>query len=324
VPLAGSGSDRKYFRIIGAADTVIGVYNTNLRENDAFVGFTGHFLKNNLPVPEVYHYLPMENVYFLRDLGDTTLYSWLRQRPDISGFNDETKNLFRRILDFLVLFQVGSVRNLDTNLCYPRTRFDSRSMMWDMHYFKYMLLKLLSVPFDETLLEDDFNTLAGFLSGAGQDYFLYRDFQTANIMIVNGQPWFIDYQGGRMGAPQYDLASLLYDAKIPMSGTDREELSGYYINRFCSSGLMDAGKFMLHLDGFILIRLMQALGAFGYRGLYEQKPTFAGSVVSAVTLVNGVINNLSIRDDLPELCKTIRLIPETPRFKLLKQKYITC
>jgi aminoglycoside/choline kinase family phosphotransferase len=187
-------------------------------------------------------------------------------------------------------------------------------MMWDMNYFKYMLLKLLAVPFSERQLEHDFNMLCDYLLETGQDYFLYRDFQTANIMVVGEDPWFIDYQGGRKGAPQYDVASLLYDAKIPMSQNDREQLLNYYIDNFCSVSKEDKDKFRGYYAGFSMIRLMQALGAFGFRGLYEQKPTFTDSIVPGVRILTQVIGSAEGHIAIPELYRTIRAIPNSPKF----------
>ncbi len=312
--LPKSGSDRMYFRIFDRKKTVIGAFNANLEENEAFVGFTKHFLKQRLPVPEIFGYKPDEFIYFLKDLGDNNLYTWLHNKKDISLFDAETKRLYRKILDKLILFQIKGIDGLNLDLCYPHKSFDRQSMMWDMNYFKYMLLKLLTVPFSERQLERDFNTLCDYLLETGQDYFLYRDFQTANIMVVGEEPWFIDYQGGRKGAPQYDVASLLYDAKIPMSEVDREELLEYYINSFCSVSHEDKQKFRGYYSGFSMIRLMQALGAFGFRGLYEQKPTFTESIVPGVNILLRIITSAESHINIPELFKTIRAIPDSPKF----------
>ncbi len=317
IPLPRSGSDRRYFRVFDRDKTVIGALNENREENDAFVGFTKNFLRHKLPVPEVYSYLPEKNIYFLQDLGDINLYTWLHSRPDISGFNTETKTLYRKILNNLILFQTEGIKGLDLDLCYPHKSFDRQSMMWDMNYFKYMLLKLLAVPFNERNLEHDFNTLADYLLETGQDYFLYRDFQTANVMIVGGDPWFIDYQGGRKGAPQYDVASLLYDAKIPMLQSDRNELLEYYLEKFCSVTGEDRRKFRGYYAGFSMIRVMQALGAFGFRGLYEQKPTFIDSIVPGVTILIHIISSAEEHVKLPELYRTVRSIPGTGMFSNL-------
>jgi aminoglycoside/choline kinase family phosphotransferase len=316
-PLPKSGSDRKYFRITSTQKSIIGAYNPVTEENEAFIGFTNHFLSKGLNVPEIYGYIPEKNVYYLRDLGNSNLFTWLRDNKRTTCFDDSTKSLYRRILDNLILFQIKGIDGLNLKLCYPHKSFDRQSMMWDMNYFKYMLLKLLAVPFNEQRLEHDFNLLADYLLKAGQDYFLYRDFQTANIMVIGDEPWFIDYQGGRKGAPQYDVASLLYDAKIPMIQPDREELLDYYIGNFCSVTKKDKKEFKDYFNSFCMIRLMQALGAFGFRGLYEQKPTFTESIVPGVNLLLYVIKSAESSIKLPELFQCIRSIPRTNMFRKL-------
>jgi aminoglycoside/choline kinase family phosphotransferase len=322
-PLPRSGSDRRYFRISNTGKSIIGAFNANPEENEAFIGFSYHFRKKQLPVPEIYGFLPEKSVYYLQDLGDDNLYKWLYQRPYIAPFDKEITSLYKKILDKLVLFQTKGIEGLDLDLCYPHRSFDRQSMMWDMNYFKYMLLKLLSVPFNERRLEHDFNLLADFLLETGQDYFLYRDFQTANVMVVGEDPWFIDYQGGRKGAPQYDVASLLYDAKIPMDEKDREYLLGYYIENFCSETKVDKQKFAGYYSGFSMIRVMQALGAFGFRGLYEQKPTFTDSIVPGVNLLNKIIERAEQHVTLGELFRTIKSIPDSRIFSQLLKKSLT-
>ena len=161
--LPKSGSDRRYFRIIDGTKSIIGAYNANLEENDAFIGFSEHFRKKLLPVPEIFGYIPDKFIYYLQDLGDTNLYTWLHKRTDLSDFRVDTKNLYRKILDKLILFQTKGIIGLNLDLCYPHKSFDRQSMMWDMNYFKYMLLKLLAVPFNERHLENDFNSLSDYL-----------------------------------------------------------------------------------------------------------------------------------------------------------------
>lgn len=317
IPLPRSGSDRRYFRISGSGKSIIGAYNANREENEAFVGFTHHFRSKFLPVPEIYGFYPERFIYFLQDLGDDNLYTWLHKRPAIAPFDQMTMSLYRKILDKLIQFQTQGIVGLDLDLCYPHRSFDRQSMMWDMNYFKYMLLKLLAAPFNERRLEHDFNALADYLLETGQDYFLYRDFQTANVMVVDGEPWFIDYQGGRKGAPQYDVASMLYDAKIPMAEPDRESLLAYYTERFCAISGEDKNKFRGYYTGFSMIRVMQALGAFGFRGLYEQKPTFTDSIVPGVRLLNQIALMAAGHIDLPELYSAAHSIPETAIFRKL-------
>jgi aminoglycoside/choline kinase family phosphotransferase len=319
IPLPRSGSDRRYYRIHDGSKTIIGAFNDNPEENEAFIGFTSHFRIKSLPVPEIYGYIPEKSVYYLQDLGDDNLYTWLHKKPVIAPFDQDTMILYKKILDELILFQTRGIDGLDLNLCYPHRSFDRQSMMWDMNYFKYMLLKLLAAPFNERRLEQDFNTLADYLLETGQDYFLYRDFQTANVMVVGEEPWFIDYQGGRKGAPQYDVASMLYDAKIPMIETDRESLLSYYIENFCNYTKEDHHKFRGYYSGFSMIRVMQALGAFGFRGLYEQKPTFTDSIVPGVILLNQIIDQAVNHISLPELYGTVRSIPDTQIFVRLSE-----
>jgi aminoglycoside/choline kinase family phosphotransferase len=307
--LPQSGSDRKYFRIIDKDKSVIGAHNPNHEENAAFIGFTKHFISKGMAVPEIFGYLPEKFIYFLQDLGDINTFTWLQHKQAGSGFDAEAEALYRKILDQLIRFQIKGIQGLDLDLCYPHKSFDRQSMMWDMNYFKYMFLKLVAVPFNERRLEHDFNLLADFLLRAKQDFFLYRDFQSANVMIFREEPWFIDYQGGRKGAPQYDVASLLYDAKAHIPEKSRQELLDYHIYNFCSVSGESITEFRGYYAGFSMIRLMQALGAFGFRGLYEKKPTFTGSIVPAVKLLIQLIGSGQLPVSLPDLFLTIKLIP---------------
>ena len=193
-------------------------------------------------------------------------------------------------------------------------------MMWDMNYFKYMFLKLIKVSFNEKRLETDFITLADHLLEAGQAYFLYRDFQSANVMIIKGEPWFIDYQGGRRGALQYDVASLLFDAKAGIPMDICEKLVDYYIKKLSVQTGAEGEEFRKYFAGFSIIRLMQALGAFGYRGLYENKPTFSESIVPAVNILLHIIESGKLPIKLPELFLTIKSVPDQEMYGILSKK----
>jgi aminoglycoside/choline kinase family phosphotransferase len=317
--LPQSGSDRKYFRIISGGKSVIGAYNYNTEENEAFIGFTHHFISKGLPVPEIFGYLPEKFVYYLKDLGDINLFTWLQKKHDITGFDTEAEELYKKVLDTLIRFQISGIDGLNLDLCYPHRSFDRQSMMWDMNYFKYMFLKLLAVPFNERRLEHDFEKMTDFLLEPGQDFFLYRDFQSANVMVVGDAPWFIDYQGGRKGAPQYDVASLLYDAKAHIPEHSRQRLLDYYINNFCNVSGEKKEEFTGYFTAFSMIRLMQALGAFGFRGLYERKPTFTGSIVPAVILLTSLIDSGRLPVSLPELTQTVRSIPGVTIYRELEK-----
>ncbi|MCA1756425.1 MAG: phosphotransferase [Bacteroidales bacterium] len=300
--LPASGSDRRYYRAGRDGDRVIGVINPDRDENRAFTGFTRHFINSGLPVPELLYYDEDDNICFLTDLGDITLLDHLNSLPESERWSQQIDELFKRILDYLIVFQVEGIKGLDLSLCHPHRQFDNQSMLWDMNYFKYMFLKLARIPFNEKRLEMDFHELAAFLCQARSDYFLYRDFQSANIMIVNGNPFFIDYQGGRLGAPHYDAASLVFDAKLKMPEETRRILTDHYVAGFCSATGYERSQFLIHMTGFSVIRLMQALGAFGYRGLYEGKPGFADSIYPALNDLEMLL--LRARDEglkLPEM-----------------------
>lgn len=314
-----SGSDRRYFRIIEEKRSIIGSFNPNLDENRAFIGLSNHFSALKLPVPEIIYSDPGSGICFLQDLGDTNLFTWLGQKRQLTGTDEEVADFYREILDRLVEFQVEGIKGLDTGMCYPHRSFDHQSMMWDLNYFKYMFLKLVSVPFNEKRLETDFERLVSLLLEAGQDYFLYRDFQSANIMVLDNHPWFIDYQGGRLGAAQYDMVSLLYDSKAHLPQQLREVLIEHYIKRFCSASGEDETLFRKYVPGFTIIRIMQALGAYGYRGLFEQKPGFVQSIFPAVRDLVSVIESGTIGADLPELSLIIDKIHHSNRFEALKE-----
>lgn len=315
--LPQSGSDRVYFRLSYLEGQVIGAYNPGREENEAFVGFSNHFRSKGLPVPEIYVYYPEERVYFLEDLGDTNLFTWLLQRSEADRFNEETEALFMTVAADLVRIQTEGITGLDLSLCYPHRSFDRQSILWDLNYYKYMFLKLIAAPFNETKLEADFETLTRFLLDAGQEYFLFRDFQTANIMIRDGKPWYIDYQGGRLGAPHYDIASLVYDAKAYIPENIRQKTLNRHLDLFAAATGKSRESLAKYTGAFTLIRLMQALGAFGFRGLHENKPTFTESIVPAVELMNELLEGDSVQIDLPELKKASEAVPLQRKYKIL-------
>lgn len=319
ISLPRSGSERRYFRFIGRDRNIIGVTNPNRDENDAFIGFSRHFSLKKLPVPEVYAYYPDENIYLIQDLGDTNLFTWLERKRQTNGFDEEALEFYKETLDRLIDFQIEGIKGLNLDLCYPHRSFDRQSMMWDLNYFKYMFLKLVAAPFNENKLEKDFNVLCDFLLEAGQDNFLYRDFQSANIMVVDNKPWFIDYQGGRKGSPQYDPASLLYDPKAHIPQEAREILIEHYIKHYCNKTISSEASFRKYYPGFVIVRILQALGAFGYRGLYEQKPGFVQSIIPGVRNINLLIDSGTLSLELPELFRLMKSIPDLERFRTLEE-----
>lgn len=297
--LPPSGSNRRYYRLSNDDKTAIGVYNTDLKENFAFLGFSRHFLDCKLPVAQILDEDLNNNCYLLEDLGNATLFSLLPANNPGTEFDKPIIDHYKKVLDFLPKFQVEAGRSLDYSLCYPRHAFDKRSMMWDMNYFKYYFLKLAPIAFDEQKLEDAFQDFAKFLLEADGRFFLYRDFQSRNIMVFNGEPYFIDFQGGRKGPLQYDLASLLFDAKANIPFEIRKQLLEYYLDRLEKHYKFDRKKFSHYFYGFVIIRIMQAMGAYGFRGFYERKPLFLQSIPYAINNIRWLLDNKLVPKGMP-------------------------
>ncbi|MCQ2204728.1 MAG: phosphotransferase [Bacteroidales bacterium] len=318
--LPPSGSSRRYFRISGNdGRTAIGVYNADRKENEAFLSFSRSLRQAGVNVPEIYGEELAYGAYLQQDLGDETLYAKLtNERRDNGGaFTDSLKETYKSVLKALTVIQTRGTQAIDFDKCYPRAAFDRQSMMWDLQYFKYYFLKLSHIVFDEQALENDYNKLMDYLLEARHDYFLYRDFQSRNIMIVDGEPWFIDYQGGRRGALQYDVASLLYDAKADIPQGIRDELLAFYITELgkaiessasTDKDTFDKKAFESHYYAYVLIRIMQAMGAYGYRGFFEQKAHFLKSIPFALANMSSIIDNHPLPIDVPELMRVLTSI----------------
>jgi aminoglycoside/choline kinase family phosphotransferase len=301
--IGADGSNRSYYRLVGPAmETAVGAFGPDQEENRAFIAFTRSFWAAGLPVPELYGQELDVGVWLLEDLGDTSLFDALvqaRQR-DGSGFPASMEAVYRRVLRELPRFQVQGGELIDFNLAYPRAAFDKQSIRWDLNYFKYHFLKLAHIPFNEQRLEQDFGTLTWFLLQAEMDHFLYRDFQSKNVMLREGVPYFIDYQGGRKGALQYDVASLLYDAKAAIPEPARARLLEHYLDALSSHLPVDRDRFVEFYRGYVIIRVLQAMGAYGYRGFYERKPRFLQSVPYASRNLASILD-IGLPVELPEL-----------------------
>jgi aminoglycoside/choline kinase family phosphotransferase len=313
--LLPSGSAREYYRISFKNKSAIGVFNPDKKENIAFLNFSRHFLSNGLRVPEIYNEDLKNNIYLIQDLGDETLFSFINKVRKDESFPQELTFFYKKVIEQLPRFQVIAGRHLDYSVCYPRPAFDMQSMMWDLNYFKYYFLKLAKVPFDEQHLEDDFRQLCNFLLQTEGNFFLYRDFQSRNVMIFEDQPYFIDYQGGRKGALQYDLASLLYDAKADIPQQVRIELLYYYLEAVNKILPVGEKEFIKYYYGFILIRILQAMGAYGYRGFYERKEHFLQSIPYSLNNLKWILDNISIPVKIPTLLATLNLMVESKELK---------
>jgi len=314
-PLAQSGSYRKYFRISGKEKTAIGVFSPDKKENRAFISFTKHFLKKGLNVPILYDQQLKENIYLIEDLGDTTLFSLMEKEKANDSFSNKALSYYREALSQLIRFQTDGGKGLDYSVCFPRVKFDQQSILWDLNYFKYYFLKLAKIPFDEQKLEDDFKTFTQFLLSASTNYFMYRDFQSRNILVYNDELYFVDYQGGRKGALQYDVASLLFQAKVNLPPSARDELLNYYLDQANQKSKIKTQKFLRYYYGYVLIRLLQTLGAYGFRGYYENKSHFLLSIPFALKNLQWLVDENHIPKKLPEMKHILDLIINNEELK---------
>ena len=311
-PVAGlaafraDGSDRKLFRLVSPTRTAIGVVNPDQQENRAFLEFSRHFKQCGLPVPEIYADDPDAGMYLEEDLGDTTFFQFLTANRTEDGLSTGTLGLYRTVVEMLPRFQIQAGGTINYQVCYPRFSFDRQSMLWDLNYFKYYFLRLAKIPFSEQALEDDFERFTDFLLAADRQFFLYRDFQSRNIMIRDGQPFFIDYQGGRQGALQYDLASLLFDAKADLPFALRDELLQRYLEAASRIAPINPEDFLRFYPGFVYIRIMQAMGAYGLRGFYERKHQFLASIPYAVRNLEFLLRTTELPVEIPELTRVWR------------------
>jgi aminoglycoside/choline kinase family phosphotransferase len=302
-PLQGKlgGSGRSIARIFGKDATAIGILHDVREENVAFLEFSRHFRRHGLPVPEIFAEDLDRGAYLEEDLGDTTLFEFLSGNRVNEKISAPVVEAYRAVIGILPRFQIEAGRSLNFKVCYPRAGFDRQSIAWDLNYFKYYFLKLAGIPFNEQVLENDFSRLSKFLLTADHDFFLYRDFQSRNIMLRDGRPFFLDYQGGRKGALQYDVASLLYDAKADLPPDLRQELLDHYLAVLPRFTTMTRERFMEHYHAYVYVRIMQAMGAYGFRGFFERKTHFLQSVPYALRNLQWLLRNTRLPVELPAL-----------------------
>ncbi|MGB7283299.1 MAG: RNase adapter RapZ [Candidatus Acidiferrum sp.] len=302
-PLQGElgGSGRKIIRLTSGPRTAIGILYNVREENAAFLAFSKHFRRHNLPVPEIYAEDLDHVAYLEEDLGDTTLFEFLSKNRQGPAIAPQVVEAYKKVVAVLPRFQVEAARDLDYSVCYPIASFDRQSIAWDLNYFKYYFLRLAGIPFNEHSLEDDFTRLTDFLLTAPRDFFLYRDFQSRNIMLRDGQPYFLDYQGGRKGALQYDVASLLYDGKADLPPNLREDLLHDYLRALANFIPVDREAFLRYYYAYVYVRILQALGAYGFRGFYERKVHFLQSVPYALKNLRWLLHHAELPIALPAL-----------------------
>ena len=319
------GSNRVYSRVTDEQGrSVIRVEGTNRDENRAFIYMARHFHKLGLPVPELYSVSDDEMTYTQEDLGNTLLFDAIKNGRETGNFNETERTLLERTLRALAHIQVEGAKDFDWNICFPVPEMDERAIRWDLNYFKYCFLKGTKIEFSEPKLEDDFdrlvfNLLARESSGLyslneqREWSFLYRDFQSRNVMIKDGKPYFIDFQGGRKGPTQYDVASFLWQAKANIPASLRDELIDAYLDELKNlQPCMAESEWRAALPHFVLLRTLQVLGAYGYRGYFERKPHFLESIPNALKNLEEIFTqNPELQQEYPTLFLLSKYLPRT-------------
>lgn len=279
--LTGSGSNRRYFRMTGPR-SLIAVCGESIAENRAFIYMARHFCNKGIPVPKVLAVSDDESCYIQEDLGDTLLFNAITNGRTTGEFSDYEKGLIRKSIARLPSIQFKGAEGMDFGMCYPLSDFNRRTVMWDLNYFKYCFLKATGISFNESTLEDDFEAMTDLLLKASSDTFMYRDFQSRNVIIKDEEPYFIDFQGGRKGPIYYDVASFLWQAKANFNSELREEMIDTYISEASKFTDINPAEFRQTLHHFVVFRTMQVLGAYGFRGLLERKAHFIESIPYAL------------------------------------------
>lgn len=316
-PLPGAGSNRKYFRLKGK-ESLIGVYGTSTEENRAFIYMARHFSQKGLPVPRILAEAADQSAYLQDDLGDISLFQFIKQGRESGNFSDEETNILKQTIRLLPQIQFEGNKEMNFSYCYPLATFNHRSVLWDLNYFKYCFLKATGLEFQENLLEDDFERMADTLLQIEPQVFMYRDFQSRNIMIREEKPYFIDFQGGRKGPFYYDVASFLWQAKANYPDSLRQELLDEYLDALRPYHAIDKEQFLTTLRHFVLFRTLQVLGAYGFRGYFEKKAHFIQSVPYAIENLRQLLET-----DFPEypyLCLMLRKLTELPQFASIRNR----
>ncbi len=309
--LAASGSNRRYYRLRGEQN-LVGVVGTSREENTAFIELARHFGERGLPVPAVVAVSDDSMAYLQTDLGDTLLFNSIEKGRLTRSFSAEEKELLTRTIRMLPDLQFSGAVGLDFSKCYPLPQFDTRSVLWDLNYFKYCFLKATGLEFQEDRLEDDFQAMAEVLMRSMSSTFMYRDFQSRNVMLRDGQPYFIDFQGGRKGPYFYDVASFLWQAKANFPESLRHELLMEYIDSLRRYVPVDETYFFEQLRHFVLFRTLQVLGAYGFRGYFEKKPHFMQSVPFALANLRQLLKDPY--KEYPYLTEVLRRLCDLKQF----------
>ncbi|MDR1343107.1 MAG: phosphotransferase [Prevotellaceae bacterium] len=308
--LTQAGSHRRYFRLASATKVVVGCYGRNVQENKAFISLAQHFAAGQLPVPHVLATSECGECYLQQDLGDVSLFQLIAKGREAGRFSPDEKAALSAAIAALPRIQYEGAQGLDYAICYPQAEFGRNAVAWDLSYFKYCFLKPCMEDFDEAKLEADFERMAEYFAAEKSRCFMYRDFQSRNVMWHEGKPYFIDFQGGRKGAPHYDVASFLYQAKANFPDNLRKELLHSYLQVATRYVEVSAADFEQKLPAYALLRTLQVLGAYGFRGYFERKLHFLQSVPFALENLRGLLKQLPDGLKIPYLKSVLLRLAE--------------
>ncbi len=292
-----SGGDRVYYRIVQGGNSWIATYNLNIRENETFIEFSNHFYAKGLPVPQILAVNESKSIYIQSDLGNISLLDILEKE----GKTEHVYSLFQKCLSALAKLQIQGGAGLDYNYCLTSKEFGKHAILTDLLYYKYYFLDALQYPYDKQGLINEFELLSDQLASKDLNHFLFRDFQSRNIIVSNDEVYFIDFQGGMQGGLSYDVASLLWQAKAELSNEWKQKLVDYYIDEVQKllPTKMDEALFRKQYNGFVLLRLLQVLGAYGFRGLFERKAHFLTSIPLGLNNLKSFLAVSPISNDTP-------------------------
>ena len=311
--LTADGSPRRYYRLTAGDHSLIGAIGTSPEENEAFIAIARQMRSQGIPAPEIYAVDDDRMRYLQEDLGDTSLFSLLMAAQQRGGYDEADMKILRGVMRLLPDVQWRTAEGFDFSQCHPSPALDRRGIQWDLHYFKYCFLKATRMEFDEERLEDDFDHLATILLQDSDQVFMYRDFQSRNVMIRDGKPWLIDFQGGRRGPIEYDLVSFLWQARARFTPEIRRELVAEYLLSASRYRTFDEEVFYQRLQYFVLFRTLQVLGAYGYRGYFEHKAHFVQSIPMAIENLRTLLTENDFAD-LPYLSRMLHEMTALPLF----------
>ncbi len=323
-PLTAAGSARRYYRLQSGGTALVGVVGESVDENRAFIALSQHLYEAGLPVPKVMCVSDDGIRYLQTDLGNTSLYDYLTPCRKSGEWDEKSVEILSHTIQSLARIQVEGHRNMDYSKCHPSGLFDERTIMYDLNYFKYCFLKATGVNFHENKLQDDFEAMTHHLLKAEPCGFMYRDFQSRNIMVVDERPYFIDFQGGRYGAVHYDVASFLWQSRAKYPDTLRQRFINEYITTLrLYYPHLDEERFRKELKLFVLFRTMQVLGAYGFRGYFERKELFLQSIPQSIDIMRSLLNE-GAAQSYPHLHKTLQAVCDLPVYREREPRSTLC